>query len=174
MKNQTKITCECFGQLPKAECKSSVPVCALGGAWEEPRYRQQQWPHSRSLPFFWAYEKQEKNTEEDDTTFTKVKRPVDATILAPCSRFDQERDLKWEIVAHPKKREQRPLLNFCHISSSGTKGAITDTLSTREGGGSIEEKDTHRKGKPNRAARINSNKILPCGFSRPWSIKAWG
>lgn len=68
------------------------------------------------------------------------------------------------MVAHPKKREQRSLLNFSHISSSGTKGMITDTLSTHEGGGSIEERDTYKKGKPNGSARINSNKILPCSF----------
>lgn len=94
-----------------------------GGAREDLRYSQQQWQHSHSLTFFWAYEKQEENPEEDDTAFTKVRRPVCATsILAQCSRFDQERDLKLEMVAHPKKREQRPLLNFSHISSSGTKG----------------------------------------------------
>jgi len=31
--------------------------------------------------------------------------------------FDQRRDLKLEMVAHPEKREERPLLNFSLISS---------------------------------------------------------
>lgn len=72
------------------------------------------------------------------------------------------------------KRKQRPLLNFSHISSSGTKGVITDMLSTYEGGGSIEEKDTYKMGKPNRSARINSNKILSCGFQGHGLLKLGG
>lgn len=55
------------------------------------------------------------------------------------------RDLKLEMVAHPKKREQRPFLNFSLTSCSGSKGVTTGKLSTHEGSGSRKRWKGSRK-----------------------------
>lgn len=70
-----------------------------------------------------------------------------------------------EMVAHPEKREQRSLLSFSLISSSGTKRVTTGKLSTDEGKGlRKEEKETERKGKPKTGKPGSSRTEFYLGF----------
>ena len=165
--------------VPTDGCMHEFTACScvrMLGWWGSPgrpqvQQQQQLWQHSHSRTFFWASEKRDKNPGEDDTPFTRVRKSGHSTSsLAECSRSDREKDFKLEMVAHPKKKEERPLLNFRLISSSGAQAVTTgQLLSTLEGGGSREgERVNYRQV---RLYWLRKNSTLQ--FLGPWIIKTW-